>query len=292
MNRRSRSSVVSFLVALVFAVHAHAALSTSTPDEVARVRSFAARKSEAAKALSVLDLVPLDACTPKPISSPASISGSISTASCYDAVINGYEDIYNLPGVAGQTITIELSSTSFNVFLWMEGAPVDIISFLSSGVSRQRIVYTFPTTKTYKLEAETLYGPGDGQPYTGPYTLLVTGGGACTPSSTTMCLNNERFAVSATYNTGSSNGTASAVKLTSDSGYLTFFNASNVEVVIKVLDACGLNSRYWVFAGGLTNVNTVITVRDTKTGTVRTYTNPANTPFQAIQDTAALPVCP
>lgn len=291
MNTLRRISVFAILIAIC-AGDGQAAPGDGTRDEFTRLRTSTARKSEAASSLSALDVVPLDACTPKPLSPPASISGTITTASCFDSTIGSYEDIYNLPGIAGQTITIELSSTSFNVFLWMEGAPVDVISFLSSGVSRQRIVYTFPTTKTYKLEAETLYGPGDGQPHTGPYTLLVTSGGTCTPTASTMCLNNSRFAVSATYSTGSSNGTASAVKLTSDSGYLTFFNASNVEVVIKVLDACGLNSRYWVFAGGLTNVNTVITVRDTKTGTVRTYTNPANTAFQAIQDTGALPVCP
>lgn len=116
--------------------------------------------------------------------------------------------------------------------------------------------------------------------------------GTCTPTTTTMCLNNDRFAVSATYSTGTSSGQASAIKLTADSGYLTFFSASNIEVVIKVLEACGLNARYWVFAGGLTNVNTVITVRDTKSGTVKTYTNPTNTPFQPIQDTNALAVCP
>jgi hypothetical protein len=42
-----------------------------------------------------------------------------------------------------------------------------------------------------------------------------------------------------------------------------------------------------VFAGGLTNVDTTITVTDTQTGAVKTYRNPANTAFQPIQDTAA-----
>ena len=284
MNRRSRLFVIFILAALFFAALAHAQLSEGARDEATRFGTATALKHQAARSVSALDVTPSDACTPKPLSPPATINGTMSTASCYDAVINGYEDIYNLSGVAGQTITIDYSSTSYNVFLWMEGVHVDVISFLSSGVSRQRIIYTFPTTRTYKLEAETLYGPGDGQPYTGPYTLTANASGSptCTPSATTMCLNNDRFAVSATYTTGTSSGQASAVKLTSDSGYLTFFSASNIEVVIKVLDACGLNSRYWVYAGGLTNVNTVITVCDTKSGTVKTYTNPANTLFQPI----------
>ena len=106
-----------------------------------------------------------------------------------------------------------------------------------------------------------------------------------------MCLN-DRFAVSATWRTTSATGNGTAVKLTSDTGYFWFFGASNVEVVIKVLNACTLNSKYWVFAGGLTDVNVVLTVRDTKTGTTRTYTNPLGVAFQPIQDTSALGVCP
>ena len=33
-----------------------------------------------------------------------------------------------------------------------------------------------------------------------------------------------------------------------------FFQAENVEAVVKVLNGCGINDRYWVFAGGLTDV--------------------------------------
>ena len=55
----------------------------------------------------------------------------------------------------------------------------------------------------------------------------------------------------------------------------------------QVLDACALGSRYWFFAGGLTDVKAVITVTDTKTAAVRTYTNPQGTPFQPLQDTSA-----
>jgi hypothetical protein len=114
----------------------------------------------------------------------------------------------------------------------------------------------------------------------------------CTPSATTMCLNNNRFAVSATWRTSNGTGSGTAVRLTDDTGYFWFFGSSNVEAVIKVLNACGLNSKYWVFAGGLTNVNVVLTIVDTKTGTTKTYTNPIDTAFQPIQDTGAFATCP
>jgi hypothetical protein len=58
------------------------------------------------------------------------------------------------------------------------------------------------------------------------------------------------------------------------------------------LNACTLNSRFWVFAGGLTNVRVVMTVTDTQTGTVKTYTNPQGVAFQPIQDTSAFATCP
>ena len=115
----------------------------------------------------------------------------------------------------------------------------------------------------------------------------------CTPSATTLCLGTGgRFKVEATYDTGTQSGQAQTVKLTDDSGYLWFFDASNVEAVVKVLDACGYNSRYWVYAGGLTDVQVVLTVTDTKTGTVKTYANPQKTAFQPIQDVNAFATCP
>jgi hypothetical protein len=41
-----------------------------------------------------------------------------------------------------------------------------------------------------------------------------------------------------------------AIELSGDTGYFTFFNRANVEMVVKVLNGCGVNSRYWTFAGG------------------------------------------
>jgi virginiamycin B lyase len=115
---------------------------------------------------------------------------------------------------------------------------------------------------------------------------------ACSPDTTTLCLNGGRFQVRAQWSTADGrNGAGQAVPLTSDTGYFWFFSANNVEMVIKVVSGCGFNSRYWVFAGGLTNVAVSITVTDTQTGAVQNYNNPQGTPFQPIQDTSAF-VCP
>jgi hypothetical protein len=113
----------------------------------------------------------------------------------------------------------------------------------------------------------------------------------CTPSPTTLCLRGGRFRVDARWEANGQTGAGQGLALTDDTGYFWFFDEGNVEVVIKVLDACTLG-RYWVFAGGMTNVKTTITVTDTATGASRTYLNPPNTEFQPIQDTRAFATCP
>lgn len=116
--------------------------------------------------------------------------------------------------------------------------------------------------------------------------------GLCTSSATNLCLNNGRFRVNTTWQTTTGSGVGNAVALTSDTGYFWFFSANNVEMVIKVVNGCTFNSRYWAFAGGLTNVSVTMTVTDTQSGTVKTYVNPQGIAFQPIQDTSAFATCP
>ncbi|HYK40983.1 MAG TPA: M4 family metallopeptidase [Thermoanaerobaculia bacterium] len=170
------------------------------------------------------------------------------------------------------------------------------------------IVYSYPDSTaatgrslaSIPIAADRLTAAGQPTPYLfdGQYGVVYRRGtyttptGNCTASPGTLCLSNGRFQVSATFTTtAGQQGSGAAVRLTSDTGYFTFFDPANVEVVVKVLNGCGLNQRLWVFAGGLTNVATVITVTDTATGVTRTYANPQNTPFQPIQDTSAFTTC-
>jgi hypothetical protein len=114
----------------------------------------------------------------------------------------------------------------------------------------------------------------------------------CVPNSTTLCLQANRFSVVAHWRTTDGHsGTGRAVAITADTGYFWFFSAANIEVVLKVLNGCSLNHRYWVFAGGLTNVQNTLTVTDTKTGVVKTYRNQQSTAFVPIQDTSAFSGC-
>jgi hypothetical protein len=124
-----------------------------------------------------------------------------------------------------------------------------------------------------------------------------TGSGAapCVPDATTLCMNNNRFSARGTFRTAAGQtGPFMAVPVASspDSGLFWFFDASNLEMLIKVLNGCGLNSRYWVFFAAGTNVEFTMTVTDTQTGTVKTYSNPLNTAAAPVQDTSAFATCP
>lgn len=112
------------------------------------------------------------------------------------------------------------------------------------------------------------------------------------PADDQLRLNGQRFHVAIAWRTATARGAGHAVALTADSGFFWYFSDSNVELIVKVLDGCGLNQRYWLFAGGLTNVETTISVLDTHTGVTKSYVNPLGTPFAPIQDTGAFATCP
>ena len=116
---------------------------------------------------------------------------------------------------------------------------------------------------------------------------------ACTePNDAVLCLNGGRFKTEVTWRTSSgTTGAGHGIKLTNDSGYFWFFNNQNVEMIVKVLNACSIGSNLWVFASGLTNVQVTLKITDSTTGKTRTYSNPNGLAFLPIQDTSAF-VCP
>jgi ELWxxDGT repeat protein len=109
----------------------------------------------------------------------------------------------------------------------------------------------------------------------------------CAPSSTRLCLNGDRFAVEISWKDfEGKTGVGKAVGMTGDTGYFWFFNESNVEVVLKVLDGRPVNGHHWVFYGALSSVEYTVTVTDTQTGKVNTYRNPSGR-LASVADTGA-----
>jgi hypothetical protein len=162
--------------------------------------------------------------------------------------------------------------------------------FVSANVTTATIASVEPGT-TYSFRIRARNSRGD-SPYSSERTVTTpTGLSSCqTPA---VCFAGNRFKVEARWQIlDGASGAATVIRLTEDTGALWFFSSSNIETVFKVLNACQLNNSFWFFAGGLTNVQTVITITDVNTGTQKVYTNPQGVPFRAIQDTEAFKACP
>ena len=114
----------------------------------------------------------------------------------------------------------------------------------------------------------------------------------CISGGPVLCLNKGRFQVKVTWTTKTDTDAGQAIQLTDESGFFTFFDPSNVELTLKVLDGCNNGGHYWVFLSGLTNVGVKVTVTDTKSGKTKTYNNPINQTFAPVLDTSAFNTCP
>ena len=227
---------------------------------------------------------------------PSTTSDELTTAGSCDIGDGSFADFYSFDGAAGQQITITMAA-SYDTFLFLldPSSTTATTDHGGGGGNTSRIVFTLTSTGTWFIAANAF------QPaVVGNYTLTLNcvagpAPGACTSNATTLCLNNNRFRVTATFATPQGQtGNGMAVPETTDTGLFWFFSANNIEVIIKVVNACGFAGapRYWVFAGGLTNVEVVLTVTDTQTGNMRTYTNAQGTAFAPIQDTNAFASCP
>jgi ELWxxDGT repeat protein len=119
-------------------------------------------------------------------------------------------------------------------------------------------------------EPVDLVAAGAATPRTAP------GSGGCQPDAETLCLHGGRFRVTADWHDQRSgdSGVGGAIAGTDKSGFFWFFNSSNVELVIKVLDGRSINGSVWVFYGALSDVEYTIQVVDTQTTEEETYINP------------------
>lgn len=255
--------------------------------------AFALTQSEPKLAAALAGpIVPQEAntCVEQTITCEQTIQGSLDPGDCKLSDGTAYDD-FQFAGTNGETVTATLSSTAFTPLLDLLN-PNGVTKTANEGPGSAQVQLVLDATGTWTLRANS----NETSFIAGPYSLFLHCGAAatgCIPNDTTLCVGNSRFSVRATFDDGHGNaGQAQAVALTGDTGYFWFFNAANVEMVTKLLDACPLNNKFWFFAGGLTNVKVVTTVLDTKTGATKTYTNPPNTTFLPIQDTSAFGACP
>jgi hypothetical protein len=118
-------------------------------------------------------------------------------------------------------------------------------------------------------------------------------GGCVVSSDNVIRLNNDRFRVDVTWQTSTLTGTGHMVPFRSDeTGLFWFFGAGNYELMLKILNACSLNNRFWVFFAATTDQGYTVNVYDQIAGVMIHYTNPLGRQSPAVTDTAAFATCP
>ncbi len=222
-----------------------------------------------------------------------------------EVLVAGYTDSADFPGTAGgaqpaygggdhDVFVAHLGSTLTTLVqaTYLGGSADDFPYAIAVDPSRAEVLVAgvtdssdFPGTAG---GAQPAYAGGDNEGFVTRLTPDLASGGPCVADSTNLCLNGGRFRVRVTWSVPSQgrSGIGQAVPLTGDTGYFWFFNSDNIELVIKALDARGVNGHYWVFYGALSSVQYTITVTDTVTGAVKTYENPAGT-LASVADTSA-----
>ncbi len=119
----------------------------------------------------------------------------------------------------------------------------------------------------------------------------------CTESDTVRCLQDGRFAVEVAWKDPDAQEGAGHVVDTGqvdsdDSALFWFFTETNWELLVKILDGCNLNERFWVFSAATTDVEYTLTITDTEADETRTWKNPLGQRSDAVTDTAAFATCP
>ena len=113
--------------------------------------------------------------------------------------------------------------------------------------------------------------------------------GPCEPGTDTLCLLDGRFELKVRWWTagGEPNPAYVAEYGTADSGMFWFLDASNWEILVKVLDGCALNGHVWVYGASTTDLGCSIHVRHAATGELKEYRNEPGRPAPAITDSRA-----
>ena len=118
--------------------------------------------------------------------------------------------------------------------------------------------------------------------------------GPCIEDEHTLCLLGERFRVEVTFTPpGGVEQPANAIPFTDRAGMFWFFNENNIEMLVKMQNACVPQfDRFWVFFAATTNVEFHVTVTDTEAVLAKRYDNPQGMVALPVADTQAFATCP
>ena len=141
------------------------------------------------------------------------------------------------------------------------------------------------------------------------FSVTNTGQDLCVPDENTLCIDrlpgDQRFRITMTWSTavnGGQSGVATVTPLSdlgfNNAGLLSFFPGTP-EVLIKVLDACDFNNRFWVFAAPTTELGFELVIEDLvakalgASSSTYTYrlTNTDSQTATAVSDLSAFTTC-
>ena len=209
------------------------------------------------------------------------------TAVGYATLQTGEVGYFSLPDLTGDPNNPE-------VFVKVLG-PVNNVPWVFFG-GLTDVEYSIYVTDTATGQTRQYYhAPGDAK---GGYDTgtgqLPTGGcvantitdsrtslSRATATSNQLALMSNRFAFTLTARDPRTGVTASGITIpkNDESGFYTLpgltGDANNIEVFVKIVNATSVDGHYWVFFGGLTDFEYTLTVTDTGSGKVRSYTKPA-----------------
>ena len=183
------------------------------------------------------------------------------------------------PGTGKIGLTWRINSTNASlqyVYVAAGSGPFSRLGSVSSATSAATLTDVPPGTYRIYVTASNEAGESAAS-NTAQATLAAT-----TPvDTTTLSLQNSRFRVTLTardQRTGKT-GTGQSIPQNDLFGYFSLpeltGNAGNPEVFIKVIDGRAVNSSYWVFYGGLTDLEYTLRVTDTVTGLEKSYAKAA-----------------
>jgi len=113
---------------------------------------------------------------------------------------------------------------------------------------------------------------------------------ACIPNATTVCLLGNRFEVKIRWTDYQhvERDALVASAGTADSALFYFNSPANWEFLIKIINGCSFNNKYWVYFAAATDVGYVVTVRDTGSAAApKLYTNILGHASPATNDSSA-----
>jgi hypothetical protein len=117
---------------------------------------------------------------------------------------------------------------------------------------------------------------------------------SCTEDETTLCFQDGRFQATVVWRAADgSSGDGRASRLSDQAGTFWFFEQENAEMLVKLLDACGVPGLegFWFFVAATTDLDFTLEVIDTRSGVSKEYSNLLGQTAEPVQDTLTFRSC-